>query len=255
MGRLLPLLLLGMLACARPEGPSPVLVAAAADLSLAFEAAAGEFARSGGGPVRFVFGSSGLLATQLRAGAPYDLYAAADGRFVDQVVASGACDGATRALYGKGRVVAWSKRGGVAPPETLAALAAPRFSRVALANPEHAPYGRAAREALEQAGVWPTIASRVVFAENVRQALQFAETGNVEVALVARSLVIEDRDNPWLEIAEGLHRPLAQELVVCTRGGNRAGGEAFARYLASEPGRALLRRYGFGLTDDGEAPR
>lgn len=244
MARALLLLAVVALGCTRSTSAPPVQVAAASDLTSAFEVAAKDFAQRGGGPVRFSFGSSGLLAKQLREGAPFDLFAAADARFVDDVVASGACDGATRAPYGRGRLVVWTR--GEAPA-TLEALAEPRFTRIALANPEVAPYGRAAKQALERAGIWAVLEPRLVFAENVRQALQFAQTGNVDAALVAHSLVLDDVGGSALPVDPSLHAPLEQVLVVCARGSNRPGGEAFARFLASPEGRAVLRQHGFEL--------
>jgi molybdate transport system substrate-binding protein len=232
----------------RPEDPAPpVRVAAAADLTVAFEELGGAFERQTGQRVTFSFGSTGLLAKQIGEGAPFDLFAAANVTFVEEVVMAGACDGATRAPYARGRIVLWTKRGGVTPPGDLTELADPRFRRIAIANPEHAPYGQAAKEALEQAGVWSVVQPRLVFGENVRQTLQFAETGNVEAAIVALALVAADRDDPWIPIEETLHRPIDQALVVCTRGAQRQGGESFARFVGSEPGRAVMRRHGFLL--------
>lgn len=247
LARALLAVALALLGCSRPPGPRPVQVAAASDLVQAFEAAAADFAQQGGAPVRFSFGSSGLLAKQLREGAPFDLFAAADARFVEEAVASGACDGATRAPYGRGRLVVWTKRGAVEAPARLEDLQAPRFTRLALANPEVAPYGRAAKQALERAGLWAAVAPRLVFAENVRQALQFAQTGNVEAALVAHALVLGDAGGVTLPVDPGLHDPLEQSLVVCTRGANRRGAEAFAGFLSSPAGRAVMQRHGFAL--------
>jgi molybdate transport system substrate-binding protein len=163
------------------------------------------------------------------------------------VVGAGTCDGATKAVYARGRIALWSKRGTVAPPATSSELAGERFRRIAIANPEHAPYGQAARQALEHAGVWQTVEPRLVLGENVRQAFQFAETGNVDVAIVALSLVVHDRDNPWVIVEEVAHRPIDQALVVCRHGENRDGGEAFTRFVNSEVGRKVMRGYGFLL--------
>jgi molybdate transport system substrate-binding protein len=250
-------LLAGALAgCQR--GPSqavsvaPVRVAAAADLTNVFRELGARFQASTGTPVTFSFGSTGLLAKQLREGAPFDLFAAADVAFADKVAQAGVCDGTSKALYARGRLAVWTRRGQVDPPASLAALADPRFKRIAIANPEHAPYGRAARQALEAAGVWAAVAPRLVLGENVRQTLQLAETGNVEAALVALALVVDDRDNPWLLVDEAAHRPIEQALVVCSGGANRRGAEAFAGLVTSAEGRQVLRRYGFVVS--GEAP-
>jgi molybdate transport system substrate-binding protein len=229
---------------------APVRVAAAADLTLAFEELGRAFERETGQTVTFSFGSTGLLARQLREGAPFDVFAAANASFVDDVVAAGACDGATKAPYARGRIVVWTRRGAVAPPRAFSDLADARFRRIAIANPEHAPYGRAARQALERAGIFDAVEPRLVLGENVRQAFQFAETGNVDAAIVARALVVNDSEGPSLLVDESLHQPIDQALVVCNRGDSRAGGEELARFVSSEPGRAVMRRYGFLLPSE-----
>lgn len=233
---------------------APVRVAAASDLTAAFEVLGRAFEEATQRPVTLSFGSTGLLAKQLREGAPFDLFAAASVSFVDEVVAAGACDGTTTRAYGHGRMTLWSRRDDVAPPSALAELTDPRFRRIALANPEYAPYGRAAKEALERAGLWSALEPRVVYADNVRQALQFAETGNVEVALVALSLVVRDRDNPWRLVDDDLHRPIEQALVVCNHGQNEDGGRAFSEFVSSEKGRAILRQHGFLLPGESLPP-
>lgn len=225
----------------------PVRVAAAADLSHAFTDLARDFEAQTGRTVIFSFGSTGLLAKQLREGAPFDVFAAANVSYVDDVIAAGACDASSKAAYGRGRIALWSKRGTLAPPTTLVELADARFRRLSIANPEHAPYGQAARQALTHAGIWSTVESRLVLGENVRQTLQFADTGNVDAAIVALSLVVNDRENPWTLIDEAAHRPIDQALAVCTRGENRDGGEVFTRFVNSEAGRRVMRRYGFLL--------
>lgn len=235
-------------ACKR-EGPltqrNPVRVAAASDLTVAFEEVAREFERSTGRAVSFTFGSTGLLAKQLRQGAPFDVFAAANLSFVDEVVSAGVCDAATNVPYARGRIAIWTKRSGVVPPSTIQELGDTRFARIALANPAHAPYGQAAQQALHNVGLWDSVAPKLVYAENVRQALQFAQTGNVDVALIALALVVDDRENPWHLVEERHHHPIDQALVVCKRGGNSDGGAAFARFVDSERGRLLMRRYGF----------
>jgi molybdate transport system substrate-binding protein len=229
------------------DGEHPVQVAAAADLAIAFAEMGRAFADIGGQQVVFSFGSTGHLAMQLKEGAPFDVYAAANVSYVDDVVAAGACDGATASRYARGRLALWSKKGGVTAPASLRALTDPVYTRIAIANPDHAPYGIAARAAMRSAGVWEALEPRLVFGENVRQALQFAESGNVEVAVVALPLVVNDRVNPWTLVDERLHEPLDQALVVCTRGKNRRGGAAFARFVTSTRGREILAAHGFLL--------
>ncbi|MFH0902059.1 MAG: molybdate ABC transporter substrate-binding protein [Pseudomonadota bacterium] len=229
----------------------PIRVAAAADLAAAFAEIGHAFERDTGQRVSFSFGSTGLFAKQIEEGAPFDLFAAASVSYVDEVVAAGVCDAATKTLYARGRLAIWTSRGAAkkttAPPQSIAELAEARFRRIAIANPEHAPYGVAAREALVAAGIWEQVRSRMVYGENVRQALQLAETGNVEAAIVALALVIRKDDGAWSLVDENLHRPIDQALVSCRRGGRFAGGRAFATFLVSETGREMMRRYGFSV--------
>ncbi len=255
--RILPALMLSgalLTGCKTPAPPAPpaqIQVAAASDLTLAFEELGTLFEQRTGQRVNFSFAASGVLAKQLSQGAPFDLFAAANASFVDSAVEAGACDGSSKAAYARGHVVLWSKPGG-AKLGSLSELARADIKRIAIANPEHAPYGKAAREALIKAGVWSAVESKIVHAENVRQALQFAQTGNADVALVARSLVAQDHSGQTLSIDEALHAPIEQTLVVCQRGKNEAGARAFAKLVASPEGQTVLKRHGFGSTEQAE---
>jgi molybdate transport system substrate-binding protein len=232
-----------------------IAVAAASDLAFAFPELAAAFERETGTRVTFSFGSTGQLARQIAEGAPYDVFAAASVSYVDQVVHEQACDGDTETAYARGRIALWSRRGDVAPPAALADLADPRYRTIAIANPEHAPYGKAAREALQRAGVWDTIGPRLVYGENVQQTLQFAASGNAEVAVVALSLAVAAPDGVYVAVDPATHGPLEQALVVCRRGKNRGAALAFARYVGSPTGRAIMRRYGFLLPGEELARR
>ncbi|MDP2339688.1 MAG: molybdate ABC transporter substrate-binding protein [Deltaproteobacteria bacterium] len=224
----------------------PVQVAAASDLQAAFAEVGKAFEATTGTKVSFTFGSTGLLAKQLQEGAPFDVFAAASASFVDDVVKADACDGATKARYARGRIVVWTRKDAkIKAPAKLADVADPRFLHTAIANPEHAPYGIAAREALTAVGVWDKLGPRVVLGENVRQALQLADTGNADVAVVALSLAMGNTTGTYFVVDDKLHAPLEQALVVCTRGKQRSGGEAFARFVVSPEGQAILGRFGF----------
>jgi molybdate transport system substrate-binding protein len=248
-------LALAAAACGRGGGAgsgthdgAPLRVAAAADLAVAFEELGKEFERTTGKPVVFTFGSTGLLARQIEEGAPFDVFAAANVSFADEAVASGACDGASKRLYAQGRLVLWAKQKGTLPAR-LDGLRDARFAKIALANPEHAPYGKAAREALERAGVWDAVHARAVYGDNVQQALMFAQTGNVDVAIVALSLAIA-AGGDVLPIDGALHAPLEQALVVCA--GKRPAAKtrearSFVAFVSSPAARATMRRYGFLL--------
>ena len=129
----------------------------------------------------------------------------------------------------------------------LESIADEKNKRIALANPEHAPYGRAAKEALEHAGLWKQLESRLVYSENVRQALQLAQTGNAEVALVAYSNVINRADGVRLLLDEALYAPIEQSLVRCSRGGQPDAAKRFVDFLGTSESQALMQRSGFSL--------
>lgn len=252
---LLALALIALPACtkARPPAATEIRVAAAADLAFAFEEVGKAYTARTGTRVIFSFGSTGLLAKQIREGAPFDLFAAANVSFIDEVIEAGRCRPETKASYARGRIVAWWRSDLASPPTSLADLADPRFVKIAIANPEHAPYGRAAREALISAGVWAAVEPKLVFGENVQQALKFATTGNADVAVVALSLAIVTEGGARLEIDTSQHKPLDQALVAC--GAHADGGAAFAAFVNGDEGRAIMRRFGFLLPGETGAPR
>lgn len=238
--------LLGATACRRgPKGQ--VKIAAAADLAKAFEEVGREFTRKTGVKPVFTFGSSGLLAKQLAEGAPFDVFAAANISYVDQTVKAGACDGATKRAYARGRIVAWSASQKIT---SLADLADPRFAKIAIAHPDHAPYGKAAKEALQTTGVWPQVEGKLLLAENIRQTLQWAQDGSADAAIVSLSLAPVDTGGRSLTIDEKLHQPLVQALAVCKNGGGAAAGQRFVDFLTSPEGTEIMKRYGFSLPDN-----
>ncbi|MDB4985131.1 MAG: Molybdenum transporter, periplasmic molybdenum-binding protein ModA [Myxococcaceae bacterium] len=238
-----------LLACAKSGSSKPALpvrIAAASDLTAAFAELGTLFEQQSKQHVEFSFGASGLLTKQLEQGAPFDMFASANHQFIDKLTALGVCDAKSKAPYARGHLVAWSAQG--APPlHQLRELVEPRFRRIALANPETAPYGKAAKQALENAGLWTVLQPRVVYAENIRQTLQFAQSGNAEVALVALSLALGEKSGSYFEVDPALHEPIEQALAVCTNGKNVDGGRAFALFVNSEQGRAVMRRFGLLL--------
>lgn len=239
---------------ARGSGAAPqaavgeITVAAASDLRLAFEELGAAFARRAGTKVTFSFGSSGQLAEQILNGAPFDVFASANVEFVDKVVKAGRAIGATKATYAFGRIVVFSPSKGPKAITTLEGLAAPAVRRVAIANPEHAPYGVAAVQALRAAGVYDAVRPKLVYGENVADTLRLATTGNADAAIVALSLVIARKGGTWALIDGSLHQPLEQALVVTGADPARTGAaRAFVSYVGSPEGRAVMRRYGFLL--------
>jgi molybdate transport system substrate-binding protein len=223
-----------------------VRIAAASDLTKAFTELAKEFRTRTGITAKLTFGSSGMLSTQIAEGAPFYLFASANKEYVARLVASGKCDGSTVKLYARGRIVVWTAKA-VEAPVKLEDLALPRFKRIAIANPEHAPYGAASKAALVAAGVWPQIEKRVVFAENIQTAMHYARDGQAEAGIVALSLAVVSDGGAYLSIDQNLHAPLDQELVVCGNGTEADAARQFADFIGSREGREVMTRYGFVL--------
>ncbi len=244
-------LVYALLACSSHASHKTVRIAATSDLSRAFEELGKAFEQKTGIRPDFQFGSSGLLSKQIASGAPYYLFAAANKSYADDVVASGRCDGASMREYARGRIVVWSPTG-VAAPTQLSDLADPRFERIAIANPEHAPYGRAAKQALEKAGVWDKIETKVVLGESVQAAMQYAQSKSVQAALVALSLAEVTDGGTTLKIDPASYDPLEQELVVCGNGEEADAARRFADFIMSPDGREVMTRYGFLLPSEQE---
>ncbi len=229
----------------------PLRIAAAADLAHAFAEITPAYTARHPVDVKLTLGSTGLLARQIIQGAPFDLFLAANSSYADQVVKAGACDGATQDKYARGRIVIWVKGEGGAQL-TVASLTDARFKHIAIANPEHAPYGAAAKEALTKAGVWAQVADHMVYGENVQQTFELAQSGNADVAIVGLSLAIGSTGGSWALIDEASYSPIDQSLVVCKHGTNAAGAQKLADFLKSPAGHVILRKYGFLLP--GEEP-
>jgi molybdate transport system substrate-binding protein len=223
----------------------PLTVAAAADLAFAFPDLARLYEDQTGQRVVFSFGSSGLLERQIAEGAPFDVFASANTSYADDAVSSGACRADSRTLYATGAIALFSAKTAPTAPGRIADLFDPRIIKIAIANPAHAPYGRAAREAMQRAGAWDTLSQKIIYGENVQQALQFAQTGNADVAIIALSLAIVTPGN-WTAIPHDLYERIDQVMVACVHG--RAGtrdAQRFIAFVTSETGRGVLHRYGF----------
>jgi molybdate transport system substrate-binding protein len=240
-------LLLATAACSKRSGGRRVRVAAASDLAKAFEEVAKEFKARTGITADITFGSSGLLGKQIEQGAPYFLFASANKGFVGKVVAAKRCDGATAKIYGRGRIVVWT-RAGVPAPVQLADLAdAARYKKIAIANPEHAPYGLAAQQAFQKLGLWQQLEPRIVLGDNIQTTMLYARNGNVDVAIVALSLAVVADGGAYLPIDPALHEPLDQQLVVCGAGEEAEHAAKLAAFIGSREGREIMTRYGFAI--------
>jgi molybdate transport system substrate-binding protein len=225
---------------------SELTVAAASDLTPAFEEIGREFEANHKTKVVFVFGSSGMLTRQIENGAPVDLFAAANVGYIDQLEQKGLIVPGTKATYARGRITLWTTLDSPLKISSISDLVSPDVKRIAIANPDHAPYGLAAQQALQKAGIWDTVKPKLVYGDNIRQTLQYAETGNVEVAIVALSLSQQSQGR-WTLIPEELHQPINQGLAVIKTTRNEPAARAFATFLTGARGREILAKYGFAF--------
>jgi molybdate transport system substrate-binding protein len=219
-------------------------VAAAADLTPAFEQLGKMFEDRYKIKVTYTFGSTGMLAQQIENGAPVDIFAAANVSYVEQLESKGLIVPGSKAIYARGRITLWVPRESSIKVQDIKELTDGEVKRIAIANPDHAPYGTAAREAFESAGIWSIVQPKLVYAENIRQTLQYAQTGNVEVAIVALSLS-KQSDGRWTLIPEELHKPLNQALGIIKGTKNESGARQFSDFIRGPEGRAVLSKYGF----------
>jgi molybdate transport system substrate-binding protein len=227
-------------------------IAAAADLRLALDAIAAEFRHSTGKQVRISYGSSGNLTGQLLGGAPFQLFLSADEAYVARLASAGRTLDEGQ-LYAIGRLALVARRGGGLRVDARlrglrAALAQGRIQHFAIANPEHAPYGQRAREALVSQTLWPALRPRLVLGENVAQALQFVLVGGAEAGIVSLALLRDPAVAPRLDAAvlpATWHRPLRQRMVLMRGAGTTA--RAFHGFLQTPQARQAFVRHGFTL--------
>jgi molybdate transport system substrate-binding protein len=226
-----------------------ITVAAAADLQFAFTDIAKLYEQHTGRKVTLVFGSTGQLVQQIENGARFDLIAAANTSYIDQLVAKGLANSESAAFYARGRIVlAVNKHSGVQAVK-LEDLVSNNIKHISIANPAHAPYGLAAKQALQTLGLWDQLQSKLVYGENVRQALQFVQTGDAEVGIISLS-VADVPEITWTLIDDSLHAPLDQALAVLMACKNPKLADDFISFINGENGRPIMRRYGFLLPDE-----
>ncbi len=239
-----------------------LLVAAASDLRPAFEEIGKQFTAQTGTNVTFSFGSSGQLAQQISNGAPFDVFASADANFVEQVLRDGIGDVSTKTTYALGQLALWF------PPRlkkqiiTVTDLSKASIQRIAIANPEHAPYGRAAVQVLQSAKIYELVKDKLVLGENVSDTYRLATSGNADAALVSLSLVIANTNTSgnnnksrsavghYIVVPRNAHAPLQQTLMVTATKSRSSSAKAFASMVSSAKGRTTMRKYGFLLPGD-----
>lgn len=249
------LLIICVLVLATPAHAEKITIAAAADLKFAMDEIVASFKQTNAeDDVEVIYGSSGKFHTQIRQGAPYDLYFSADIAFPRALGQAGLAASEVKP-YAFGRIVLWSA-GMDASKMTLESLLDEKVTRIAIANPRHAPYGKRAEEALRAARLWEKVEPKLVYGENIAHTAQFVQSGNAQVGIIALALAVNPelsgKGGYWL-IPDELHEPLEQGFIITKRAAGNVLAQRFSDYMVSNPARAVMRKYGFVLPGEAAA--
>lgn len=229
-----------------------ILVAAASDLKFAMDEIGNTFKKVNPAiDVEVSYGSSGNFYAQIKQGAPFDLFFSADTSYPESLEEEGFAVNGQRQVYATGRLVLWvPKYSPLNPRKELIIVLNPQMKKLAIANPKHAPYGRAAEEALRYYEVWDKIQGKLVFGENITQTAQFVQTGNADAAIIALSLALSpkmaDEGKYWI-LPDESYNKLEQAYVVLQRGKDKSGVSAFLDFVRGKQGRKILSHYGYVL--------
>jgi molybdate transport system substrate-binding protein len=232
-----------------------ISVAAAADLSAALPEIASAFEKKTGIVVKLSFGASGALTQQIQNGAPFDVFFSADMDYPRQLIAAGNADGATLHRYAVGQLVLWVPADSTLDLDRdgMNVLLDPSVKKISIANPQHAPYGRAAVAALKHYGLYEKVTDRLVLGENIAQAAQFVESGNAQVGFVAlahaAAPALQGKGKYW-KIPSDAYPPLDQGVVIISHSPHTQDAAAFLDYMKSAEATAVLRHYGFAVPDE-----
>jgi molybdate transport system substrate-binding protein len=226
-----------------------VTIAAAADLKFAMDEIVTTFKKTNpGDELDVIYGSSGKFHTQIRQGAPYDLFFSADISYPRELAKAGLASSEVKP-YAFGRIVLWSNSLD-ASQMTLDSLTDAKIARIAIANPKHAPYGKRAEEALRAIGMWDKIESKLVYGENIAHTAQFVQSGNAQIGIIALALAVNpelaSKGGYWL-VPDKLHEPLEQGFIITQRAATSALAKRFADNMGSASTRAIMTKYGFVL--------
>lgn len=244
-------IILFIMCAVSPVNAEEIAVAAASDLNFAIKEVIGGFEQQTGHRVKLSLGSSGNFYAQLQQGAPFDLYFSADIAYPKKLEEVGLTVPGSLYRYAVGRVVLWApKSSPVDVSQGLTVLTEPRVKKIAIANPKHAPYGRAAVAAMEHAQVYAEVKDRLVLGENISQAAQFIESGACDVGIIALSLALapamRSAGSYW-EIPAEAHPPLEQGAAILKQSKHQELAKSFLAFLQGPQGQEIMIRYGFTL--------
>ena len=244
--KLLAVLVLALLAPV--SHAADLKIAAAANLQQVMtQALIPAFQKQSGATVTPTFGSTKLLAVQVQNGAPVDVFVSADTATTDQLAAKGLIGPATRRVYAIGRLVMWTRHDAAHHPRRLQDLADPAYAKIAIADPKLAPYGLAAQESFAKLGLTASVTPRLLVAKNIGETLQYARSGNADVALTALSLVIDDKADPYVIVPDAFHAPIAQSAGLVKATTLPALGRQFLAFLTGPQAAPIWKRYGYEL--------
>lgn len=242
--------------CVPAHAADPLRVAAAANLQKVFtEALIPAFTKKTGVSVVPTFGATRQLAVQIENGAPIDVFVAADTVTPQKLLAEKLLAVGTVQPYAIGRLVVWSRHDAAHHPATVQDLAGPAYAKIAFANPKTAPYGLAAQQAFARTGETAAVTPKLVQAENIGQALQFAQSGNADVCLTALSLVIEDKTDPYFIVPDSLHDPITQSLGLVLTTTQTTQALQFIDFLTGPDSAKIWKRYGYSLPKPAAPPK
>lgn len=231
---------------------SELLIAAAADLNPALNDISQQFEKNTGTHVKVSFGASGALTQQIQNGAPFDIFFSADMDYPHQLIAAGQADATSLHKYALGKLVLWVPKDSPLDPQHqgMNVLLDPSVKKIAIANPQHAPYGRAAVESLRHASLYEKVADRFVMGENISQAAQFVESGNAQAGFVALahalSPAVKDKGKFWIVPAD-YYPPLEQGVVLVSKSQQKEAAQKFLDFIRTKEVSDILQKYGFTL--------
>ncbi len=253
--RMVFLFIVTVVSSSRGEPPPTLTVAAASDLQFAMGEIAPAFEKATGIAVKLSFGASGSFVAQIAAGAPFDLFFSADESYPKRLIETGLAVPESFYRYATGRLVLWVPKDSPidVAQEGMQALLNPSVRKIAIANPAHAPYGKAAVAALQSAGLYDRVESRLVFGENISQAAQFVQSRNAEIGLLslshANAAAMKDKGRIW-KVPDDAYPPLHQGVVILRRSRETSSARSLIDFIKDSAGREILERYGFTIPSE-----
>jgi molybdate transport system substrate-binding protein len=252
--QLITVLVIALLSTTSPLFAGQVTITAASDLQYAMKDIITAFElKNPGNNIAAVYGSSGKAVSQIENGAPYDMFFSADISYPEKLKKSGMAISEPKP-YAIGRITVWvTKRSGLDVSKGIALLSDPKIKTIAIANPEHAPYGRIAKEVLEHEKVYEKLRSKLVLGENIQQTAQFVQTGAADAGIIAYSLVLAPalaKEGNYYLIPTTAHQPIVQGYVLLKQAAGNAAAAKFEQFIASPAARAIFKKYGFILPNE-----